>query len=68
VVAGLGIGVVIALSVSQVLGSLLFEVSPPDPATIAAMGVVLIAVALVACYFPTRRAARVDPVIALRSE
>jgi putative ABC transport system permease protein len=68
VLSGLAVGVLIALAVSRLLGSLLFEVSPTDPWTIAAMSVLLLVVALVASYFPTRRAARVDPVIALRSE
>jgi putative ABC transport system permease protein len=48
--------------------SLLFEVSPTDPATFAAISALLMAVMLLACYIPARRAARVDPMVALRCE
>lgn len=48
--------------------TLLFNVRPTDPAVYAAVSVVLIAVALLASYLPARRAARIDPLIALRDE
>jgi putative ABC transport system permease protein len=48
--------------------SLLYEVSPYDPVTIGAVAVLLLAVALLACWLPARRATRVDPIIALRAE
>ena len=63
-VAGLG-G---ALWLTKVMQSLVFSISTNDPTTFAAVPVVLIAVALLACYLPARRAMRVDPVVALRCE
>jgi putative ABC transport system permease protein len=50
------------------LQRLLFETSPTDPATMISVGAMLTGVALLACYLPARRAARVDPVIALRHD
>jgi ABC-type lipoprotein release transport system permease subunit len=50
------------------MASLLFEVSPADPRTYIVVTVLLIVVALVAAYVPARRAARVDPMLTLRSE
>ena len=64
VIAGLG-G---ALAVSHLLRSLLFQVSPIDPLTLAGVCVLLLAVATLAGYLPARRAARIDPVEALRTE
>jgi putative ABC transport system permease protein len=63
-VAGLG-G---ALWLTRIMQSLVFSVSTNDPATFAAVPVVLVAVAFLACYLPARRAMRVDPVVALRCE
>jgi len=70
VLAGLGVvlGLFMAYSLSQGLGSLLFGVSPHDPATFATVAVLLAAAALVATGVPARRAARVDPTVALDSE
>jgi putative ABC transport system permease protein len=66
--AGIGIGLAAALALSRALSGLLFQVRPIDPPTYAAVALLLAAAALAACYFPARRAARVDPVVALRSE
>jgi predicted permease len=65
---GLVLGLLVALSLSKVLTHMLFGVSAHDPKSMAAVGLVLIAVAALASYFPARRAARVDPVSALRAE
>ena len=68
--AGIGLvaGVVASLGAGRARSSLLFQVSPFDPATLGGASVVLVAVALLACYLPARRAMRVDPLAALRHE
>ncbi|MBI4502195.1 MAG: ABC transporter permease [Gemmatimonadetes bacterium] len=67
-VIGIGAGLVLASILVSVLRSLLFGVQPHDPVTAIGVSALLAAVALVACYLPARRAARVDPVVALRTE
>jgi predicted permease len=67
-VAGMAIGAAASWALARGLGGLLFEVTPGDPATFAAMLAALGAVAIVAGYLPARRAARVDPMVALRCE
>ena len=67
-VIGAGIGVGVALWLSTVMQSLLFSVSATDPGTFAAVPILLILVAALACYVPARRAMSVDPVTALRAE
>ncbi|MFL6516162.1 MAG: ABC transporter permease [Chthoniobacterales bacterium] len=62
---GVGIGLVAAFGMSRVLASLLFGTNPTDPATFAAISLLLVLVALIACYLPARRAARLDPIKAL---
>ena len=67
-VAGIGVGLVTAVAVSQVLSNLVFGVPVRDPATFAAVGVMLTVVALAACAVPALRASRVDPLVSLREE
>jgi putative ABC transport system permease protein len=66
VIIGIGIGLAGSLALTRLMSSLLFGVSPTDAATFAAVPALLAAVALVACYLPARRAAHVDPTVALR--
>jgi putative ABC transport system permease protein len=70
IVASIGVaaGVIGSLAATRVLSSLLYGVSSTDPLTLAAVSLVLIAVALLATYLPARRAARIDPMAALRCE
>lgn len=67
-VAGVTIGLGGAFAVTKVLSSMLFEVSPTDPAVLGSVVVVLLAIAAVASLAPARRAARIDPIEALRAE
>ena len=66
VAAGITVGAGGAWTLSQVLSSLLFEVDPTDSRTLAATSVAVALAAAAACYFPARRASRIDPVTALR--
>jgi putative ABC transport system permease protein len=68
VVVGIGIGLAGALAVTQVMGALLYGVSPTDPATFGIVTLVLAGTALLACLLPAHRATRVEPIIALRCE
>jgi ABC-type antimicrobial peptide transport system permease subunit len=64
---GVSVGVVAALAVARLIASLLFQTAPTDPLTFFGMIVLLGAVALLAGYLPARRASKIDPIIALRS-
>jgi predicted permease len=66
--AGLAAGFLGALALTRLLKNLLFEVTPTDPETYATVIVLLVAVALLACALPARRATRVDPIASLRQE
>lgn len=66
--AGVALGLVVAAALSRTLSGLLFQVSPVDPPTFAAVAVVLTLAAVAASYVPARRAARTDPMVALRTE
>jgi predicted permease len=66
--AGTATGLVVAFLAARVVSGLLYGVSPKDPLTFVVVGGTLLTVALLACYVPARRAARVDPLVALRSD
>jgi len=66
--AGLVIGIGTALEATRLLGTLLYSIQPGDPLTFAAVTLLLLVVAMVACWLPARRAARADPLVALRTD
>jgi putative ABC transport system permease protein len=65
---GVLMGLVLALAMGRVLGSLLYEISASDPLTFAFNAVLLVGMALLACWIPAHRASRTDPIIALRGD
>jgi ABC-type lipoprotein release transport system permease subunit len=67
-VAGIILGMAGALALTRVLTSLLFGITPNDPITFGAVALLLVGLALLACYIPARRATKVDPMVALRYE
>jgi ABC-type antimicrobial peptide transport system permease subunit len=68
VLAGVAIGIAGALALTRVMRNLLYQIEPNDPLTLLAVSLLLVATALLACWLPARRAARVDPMEALRCE
>jgi ABC-type antimicrobial peptide transport system permease subunit len=67
-VAGIAVGLLGTILLTRLMRSLLFEVNPNDPLTFAGVAILLLVVAFTACYIPARRAAKTDPVAALRHE
>jgi putative ABC transport system permease protein len=65
---GVAIGAAGAVLLTHLMASLLYGISPTDPVTLCSVTIVLVGVALLACYIPARRAMRVDPMQALRHE
>ena len=65
---GVAVGIVAAFGLTRLMTAELFGVTPQDPPTFAAAAVLLLVVAVLACYLPARRAMRIDPVAALRGE
>jgi ABC-type antimicrobial peptide transport system permease subunit len=63
---GAGIGMLISMALTRLMKNLLFGVSPTDPLTFGTIVLLLMSVALLACYFPARKAIKVDPMVALR--
>ena len=67
-IGGAAIGMAAALALTHLMSNMLFGVSDKDPATFAGVSLLLVFIALVACYIPARRAMRIDPMVALRYE
>ena len=67
-IAGVAIGLPAAFLLSRLMSSMLFGVTTHDPLTFAALPILIVAVTSLACYLPARRAARVDPVVAIKQD
>ncbi len=68
VLAGVALGLLGAFAATRLMAALLFGVTPTDGVTFAVVPVLIVAVAMMACYVPVRRATRIDPLTALRYE
>lgn len=68
IVAGVGLGLAGAFALTRLMKALLFEVSSTDPATFVSIALLLAGVALLACFISARRAAKIDPIFALRCD
>jgi putative ABC transport system permease protein len=68
VLMGLVAGLAVAAGLARLIANMLFGISPTDPMTFTAVPVALLAIAMIACYVPARRATRLDPVVALRQD
>ena len=67
-IPGIALGVVGARALTRLARAVLFNISPADPVSYAVLSAAVMVVATIACYLPARRAARVDPIIALRAD
>ena len=68
VLSGTVLGIVLGLTLARVLKNLIYNVSPADPMTFSAVGLIVVAIAVLACYLPARKATHAGPMAALRAE
>jgi ABC-type antimicrobial peptide transport system permease subunit len=66
--AGAVIGLAVALVLARAMSSMIYNVSPADPSTFVSVVTMVVAIALLACYLPARRAAKANPMVALRAD
>jgi len=68
VLLGVGLGLAVSFAATRIIANQLFDVAPTDPVTFVGVPLLLLIVALAACFAPARRATKVDPLVALRCE